>query len=115
MQEAGELDPMTVLDTNTEVPITEREIGLQEFEGFVRDTHRHLVDCERKRMGGSSTLEVFCRLDVGLFSREDGSLGYFVNEVERTLTTGLWTRGLAVNYKVFAATFAKALVSWADS
>ena len=115
MQETGELDSMTVLNTNTEVPITEREIGMQEFEGFVIDTHHYLINCERKRMGGSSTLEVFCRLDMGLFSRDDGSLGYFVNEVEQTLTTGLWMRGLAMNYNVFAVTFAKALVSWADS
>ena len=115
MQEAGELDSTTVLDTNREVPITEREIGKQEFEAFVKDTYSHLVNCERKRMGGSSTLEVFCRLDIGLFSRDDGSLGYFVNEVERTLTTGLWIRGLDVNYRVFAATLAEALVGWADN
>jgi hypothetical protein len=115
MQEAGELDSTTVLDTNREVPITEREIGKQEFEAFVKDTYRHLINCERKRMGGSSTLEVFCRLDIGLFSRDDGSLGYFVNEVERTLTTGLWIRGLDVNYRVFAVTLAEALVRWADN
>jgi hypothetical protein len=115
MQDAGKLDSATVLDTNTEVSITERELGRREFETFVMNTYRHLVDCERKKMGGSSTLEVFCRMDLGLFLGEDGNLGYFVNEVERTLTTGLWTRNLDVNYNTFAGTFATALVHWADN
>ncbi|KAF8803061.1 hypothetical protein BYT27DRAFT_7110489 [Phlegmacium glaucopus] len=113
--ELGKLNQITALDTNTDVPIMEREIGQQEFQMFAMNTYRRLVDCERKKMGGMSTLEVFCRIDVGLMLKEDGELGYFVNEVERTLTAGLWTTRLDVDYNVFAATFAQALLRWANA
>ncbi|KAF8815619.1 hypothetical protein BYT27DRAFT_7213050 [Phlegmacium glaucopus] len=103
MLELGKLNQITVLDTNTDIPIMEREIG------------HHLVGCEWKKMGGMSTLEVFCRIDVGLMLKEDGELGYFMNKVEQTLTAGLWTTRLDVDYNVFATTFAQALLRWANA
>jgi hypothetical protein len=115
MEEAGELDSKSVLYTNADVSVTERAVGTQEFETFVMDTFKLLTNFERKKMGGWSTLEVFCRLDVGLFLKGDGNLGYFVNEVERSLTTGLWTRNLDVDYNILAATFAKALARWSEN
>ena len=43
-------------------------------------------------MGGCiSTLEVFCRMDVGVIFDAAGRAHYFVNEVERTNTASLWT------------------------
>jgi hypothetical protein len=115
MEGAGELDSTSVLYTNADVSVTERAVANQEFETFVMDTFKLLTNLERKVMGGWSTLEVFCRLDIGLFLKGDGSLGYFVNEVERTLTTGLWTRNLDVDFDMFAAEFAKALAHWSEN
>lgn len=113
--EAKLLNSESVLNTNTDVPISERVDAKREFEKFVMDTYKELVMCERRKMGGSSSLEVFCRIDVGLFLKDDGDLGYFVNEVERTLTCGFWTRNVEVDFKVFAGTFARSLAGWSDN
>ena len=115
LQEESRLSSQTAIETNTEVSIMERALGRKEFETFVMETYHHLVNCERKKMGGFSTLEVFCRMDVGLFLKDDGNLGYFVNEVERGLTTVIWTRGLEVDFNIFAGTMATALIRWADT
>jgi hypothetical protein len=92
-----------------------RALEKKEFESFVMNMYHNLIYCERKKMGGLSTLDIFCLLTVELFLKVNGNLGYFVNEVERTLTTGLWTRNLEVNYNIFAGTFVSALVRWADN
>jgi hypothetical protein len=114
MKDDETLNSMTVLDAKI-FSIADQKAGKGEFERFVTDTYRHLVALERKRMGGGATLEIFCRLDIGLFWKDDGDLGYFVNEVERTLTTSLWTRKLKVNFDGFAEKFATALIQWADT
>lgn len=115
MLDAEKLDSNTVIDENIEVSNEEGAVSNEEFNTFVKNTYHHLVNCERKKMGGPSTLEVFCRMDIGLFLKDDGNLGYFVNEVERSLTCGLWTRNLEVDSNLLARNFSTALVRWTDN
>jgi hypothetical protein len=42
------------------------------------------------RDGPNTSLRVFCRVDVGIFIDPAGKVSYFVNEVERGITTSLW-------------------------
>ena len=39
--------------------------------------------------GPNSSLQVFCRVDVGILSKPQKKASYFVNEVERGITTSL--------------------------
>lgn len=57
-----------------------------EREGFVRGFLRHLMDLD----GPNSSLRVFCRVDIGIFVDRAQEASYFVNEVERGITTSLW-------------------------
>jgi hypothetical protein len=68
--------------------------GREEFKKFVEDTVRGMIDLENKRnRDRSSSLEVFCRLDVAVSQPEaGGSFHYYVNELERSLTVGLFRR-----------------------
>jgi hypothetical protein len=64
-------------------------IGEQVFRNFVEDTVKALIDLENDRRGDqSSSLQVFCRVDVGVLFRW-GTPSYYVSELERSLTTGL--------------------------
>lgn len=57
----------------------------------MESTVRGLLDRENKRSGDlSSSLQVFCRLDISVIQLPDGSLQYFVSELERSLTVGLY-------------------------
>lgn len=40
----------------------------------------------------TSSLGVFCRVDVGVLQTEDKQFHYYVNELERSLTVGLFRR-----------------------
>ena len=79
------------------------------------ETYNYLVECEQKKMGGLSMLKVFCCFDIGLMVGDGGKLGYFVNEAEQMLMAGLWTKKVNVDYNVFAETFSKALLLWANT
>lgn len=58
----------------------------EELAGFVKTFLRHLKDMD----GPNTSLQVFCRVDVGIFIKGSGVVSYFVNEVERGITTSLW-------------------------
>ena len=53
---------------------------------FVKTFLKYLAKPE----GQNSTLHVFCRVDVGVFIEKPNVVSYFVNEVERGITTSLW-------------------------
>ena len=56
------------------------------MQRFVRVFLKHLADKD----GPNSSLQVFCRVDVGIFVKSPNVVSYFVNEVERGITTSLW-------------------------
>src|ERR1700753_2570985 len=58
----------------------------EELQRFVRVFLKHLADKD----GPNSSLQVFCRVDVGIFVKSPNVVSYFVNEVERGITTSLW-------------------------
>jgi hypothetical protein len=59
-----------------------------EFNNFILHTHRELLRLEGRQ---DSSLSLICRIDVSLIRDADGSLHYFVNEVERGLTICLFS------------------------
>jgi hypothetical protein len=62
----------------------------------VESTVKGLIHLENARRGDeSSSLQVFCRVDVGVLKGPDNQFHYYVNEVERSLTVGLY-RGLSL-------------------
>ena len=64
--------------------------GKKELEAFAIDTFNSLCAEEERKAALPSRLRVFARLDIGLMS-VGNSLGYFVNEVERSWGTSLFT------------------------
>ena len=56
------------------------------MEQFVKVFLKHLKDQDEL----NSSLQVFCRVDVGILSRPPNIASYFVNEVERGITASLW-------------------------
>ena len=71
---------------NADPRVTRR--ALEELHAFVQQTLDELVKMENRGFG-SSSLDQFCRIDVGLI-QHNGVLQYFVNEVERGPNVGLW-------------------------
>lgn len=51
--------------------------------GFIRNFFKVLKTTD----GPNSSLQVFCRIDIGITA---DATSYFVNEVERGITTSLW-------------------------
>lgn len=58
----------------------------EELAQFVKKFLKHLM----KQDGQNSSLRVFCRVDVSIFIKSPNVVSYFVNEVERGITTSLW-------------------------
>jgi len=87
-------------------------LAKKEFEDFVMETWTHLVCMQKGALGSTPCTAVFCRIDVGVMVR-DGKPAYFVNEVERSLTTSLWMDGMPHGlHGVLADTFGSALHRW---
>jgi hypothetical protein len=75
--------------------IETRHRGEQQFHKFVMDTYDELYKVESKQLLAKSSIGVFVRFDVGLIVDQGArSITYFVNEVERTQTTTLWSNSL---------------------
>lgn len=91
-----------------------RHAAKQEFEAFVMNVYEQLYKMESRAIGGRSTIGTFCRIDVGLIFNTE--FHYFVNEVERTPTTSLWSnrqiRSGSNPIGILGATFAKSLHKW---
>ena len=61
-----------------------------EYIVFITEASRRLAQIEEKIIGAPSSAHIFCRLDVGIMLK-NGKAHYFINEVERTLATCLWS------------------------
>lgn len=76
------------------------------------NTWNALTILEKADAGGSVSISIFCRLDIGL-NYQEGKLSYFVNEVERSLTTSLWISAMPEGYHgILADTFADTFHEW---
>ena len=92
-----------------------REVGRREFYDFVNTTFNELVQRESRITHAKSSLALFCRMDIGILLNQEGSANYFVNEIERTPTTSLWSQNskrTGVKIGILADTFAEAMRSW---
>jgi hypothetical protein len=88
-----------------------------EFRNFVMETYEEMYAIEARVLSGKPSICLFCRLDIGLIVGEDGSVNYFVNEVERTQTTSLWSNRYHAKSPVaptgiLGDTFAHAFYEW---
>jgi hypothetical protein len=85
---------------NENMPYPEKSRSEEVFRRFVEDTVQGMINLENNRRGDlSSSLSVFCRVDVAVC--QPGGLGpfsYYVNEVERSLTVGLFRRATPVHF-----------------
>jgi hypothetical protein len=64
----------------------EKELARKKITDFVVDFLKRLAS----RDGENSSLLVFCRVDVSVFVGKDKKVSFFVNEVERGITTCLF-------------------------
>jgi hypothetical protein len=75
---------------NEKLTQEEMDAGYKVFKNFVEDTVKAMTVLENSRRGNqSSSLQVFCRVDVGVLFQGDVS-HYYVSELERSLSTGLF-------------------------
>ena len=80
-----ELTEDNVFDPNQGT--VEKDIARGKLYAFVTNFLDRLTALE----GAKSSLHVFCRVDVSIFVDEDKKVSFYVNEVERGLTTCLWS------------------------
>ena len=62
----------------------------QNFLNFVTTTYHELVKREEAISKDTSSLRIFCRLDVAVMEEDTGQLCYFVRGVERSFGTILY-------------------------
>jgi hypothetical protein len=62
-----------------------------EFVDFVHRTYKSLYELEARRLFAKPIIGIMCRLDIGIIVI-DGRVNYFVNEVERSHNTSLWSK-----------------------
>lgn len=90
-----------------------------QFLDFVTKTYEGLYKLESKMYCARSSISVFCRFDIGLIEHNK-VVHYFVNEVERTQTTSLWTnppKGISMKRSridMLGSTFADVLYHWLE-
>ena len=66
------------------------EENIQNLDTFAVKTLQEIVETE-KELFGSTSLEVFARIDLGLiFNKDKGRYEWMVNEVERMPNAALW-------------------------
>jgi hypothetical protein len=76
---------------NENLHTEERKEAWDNFNDFVERTVEGVMKLENARRNDeSSSLQVFCRVDVGVLKGPDGLFHYYVNELERSLTVGLY-------------------------
>ena len=72
-----------------------RSRGEQQFHQFVMDTYDELCKIESKQLLAKSSIGIFVRFDIALIlDQSTKQVTYFVNEVECTQTTTLWSNRL---------------------
>ena len=95
-----------------------RRNGKQQFHQFIMDTYDELCTIESKQLMAKSSIGVFVRFDVALIVDQGSQrITYFVNEVERTQTTTLWSnrlkaKSLTAPTGILGYTLAETLHKW---
>ena len=82
--------PVEQITTSSEADAGVLKHALSELHAFAHTNLRELNKMEKRVSGSSSSIDMFCRIDVGIMEKEDGMLDYFVNEVERGPNVCLW-------------------------
>jgi hypothetical protein len=94
------------------------DCGKQQFHKFVIDTYDEPCKIESKQLLAKSSITIFARFDVALIEDPGARhVTYFVNEVERTQTTMLWSNRLRANSStaptgILGCTLAESLYKW---
>ena len=57
--------------------------AMLELQTFTHMNLMELSQMEKRSTGTSSSIDMFCRVDLGIMESDDGKLNYFVNRVER--------------------------------
>lgn len=88
-----------------------------EFRTFVIQTYEELYAMEARRILGKPSISLFCRLDIGVLIDKDDRAHYFVNEVERTQTTSMWSnrqnaQSPRIPARMLGHTFAQSFYEW---
>jgi hypothetical protein len=84
---------MEDIDFNPDITQAEISANTDELYNFAKATLEGMIEYETRRFGAIPSLSFFCRMDIGLIEREDRTLCYFVNEVERTSRCSFWSGG----------------------
>ena len=103
------IDDVLVFKYNQSAKDAKRAID--ELKQFVKTFLREL----KKIDGQNSSLEVFCRVDVGIFVGEGDAVSYFVNEVERGITTSLWVSDGPYTAGISGMSMVGALKRWVSA
>lgn len=103
----------------TGVTQVEIDAAREELYSFARDTLKYLIREEAMANGCKGSLELYCRMDIGIHWSPDGELCYFVNELCRNpLATALWTGSSPDTSHIagnLGAEFAPVLHRWVSS
>jgi hypothetical protein len=67
------------------------EKARSELYDFANATLLELIKMDKRKSGAFSSINLFCRMDIGVIAKENGELDYFVNEIERGPNAALWT------------------------
>ena len=91
---------------------------MQQFHEFIMDMYDELYKVELKQLQSKSSIGVFVHFDVALIVDQGTQcITYFVNEVECTQTTTLWSNSLkakswAAPTGILGYTLAETLYKW---
>jgi hypothetical protein len=115
----GELLSLKSVANPVEGDLKTRREAKSEFKRFIIKAYNELYKIESKVLMATSSICVFCRLDIGLITK-DGQVNYFVNEVERTQTASLWSNSAKAGNKrskieLFGSTFSESFYKWLSS
>ena len=66
------------------------------FVKYASHTLQGLIEVEEQRTKRPSSLRVWCRMDISVMKGPDGKYQYFVSEVERSQTVGLYRGSCSV-------------------
>ena len=119
LQASGQLFEMNICNPD-QGDRTTRDKAEAEFRTFVLQTYEELYAMESRRTSAKPSISLFCRLDIGILIDSEGQAHYFVNEVEKTQTTSLWSnrqhaQALRIPARMLGHTFAKVFYEWMQS
>jgi hypothetical protein len=101
------------ISNSTEADEETLKHAMAELETFAHKNLTELSRMEKMATGTSPSIDMFCRIDVGIMQKKDGTLDYFVNEVERGPNVCLWAGNLWSHLVgTVGAKFGSSLHSW---